>query len=218
MQIRALSVDAAGTMIVPHPGVGAVYAEVARAFGLDRDARDLDAAFPAAFARVRARWRIPFGADEEDARRFWAAVVEGTFAEPMPYEIVCELYDTFALAQRWRILPGVREALAMVRGLGLPIMVVSNFDGRLGPLLDGLTLGPFAAVITSGMAGRAKPDPAALLMGCDRLGIAPVGVLHCGDSVREDGEMAASVGASYLQCSPEQGVPLAELAARLASA
>ncbi|MBA3937490.1 MAG: HAD family hydrolase, partial [Planctomycetes bacterium] len=35
--IRALTVDAAGTLIVPDPGVGAVYAEVAAACGLVRD-------------------------------------------------------------------------------------------------------------------------------------------------------------------------------------
>jgi len=215
--IRALSFDAAGTLVVPHPGVGAVYAEVARDWGLERDAAELDAAFGPALARVRASWRVPYGADEDDARRFWAEVVEATFGEALPYEVVCELYDTFATARRWRILPGASEALALATRLGLPAVVVSNFDCRLGPLLCELGLGPFAAVETSTMVGTAKPHPAALLLACERLALPPTAVLHLGDSAREDGEMARAAGASYLACSAQEGIPLGELAARLAA-
>jgi putative hydrolase of the HAD superfamily len=215
-RLRALTFDAAGTLFVPHPGVGAVYAELACACGLERDAAQLEAAFAPAFASVRARWRVPYGANEEDARRFWAAVVEGTFGEALPYELVCELYDAFARARRWRILPGVREALALAGRHELPIAVVSNFDCRLHVLLAELDLGPFAAIVTSTMVGAAKPDPRVLLSACARMGVPPAAVLHCGDSAREDGEMAAAAGAEYLACSPELGVPLAELAARLA--
>lgn len=199
--IRAVTVDAAGTLIVPHPSVGAVYAEVASAGGLERDAAELERAFPAAFAATRARWGVPYGRDEEDARRFWLAVVEATFGEPLPYEIACELYDTFATARRWRVLPGVRETLACVRAAGLPLAVVSNFDGRLAPVLAGLELGPFAAVVTSARIGRAKPDPAPLLAACAALGVAPAQVLHLGDSEREDGGMCDTAGARWLPCS-----------------
>lgn len=214
--IRALAFNVVGTLIVPHPGVGAVYAEVARAAGLERDAGELEAAFSPAFARARARWRVPYGADEEDARRFWAAVIEGTFGEALPYELICDLYDTFARARRWRVLPGVAEALTLARDRGLPVAVVSNFDCRLQPLLAELALGPFAAIITSTMVGAAKPDPRALLRACARLDVPPGAVLHCGDSLREDGEMADAAGAAFLACSPASGIPLAALAARLA--
>ena len=217
-RIRALAFDAAGTLISPFPGVGAVYAEVASACGLERDAAALEADFAPAFARVRARWRVPYGANEDDARRFWAAVVEATFGEALPYELVCDLYDTFARARRWRILPGVAEALALAASHRLPVAVVSNFDCRLQPLLAELALGPFAAIVTSTMVGAAKPDPRALLSACTRMGVAPADVLHCGDSAHEDGEMAAAAGAAYLACSPVEGVPVAELAARLAAA
>jgi putative hydrolase of the HAD superfamily len=214
--LRALTFDAVGTMIVPHPGVGLVYAEVARACGLERSAQELEAAFAPAFAGVRARWRVPYGANEEDARRFWAAVVEGTFGEALPYELVCELYDTFARARRWRVLPGAREALQLAGSQGLPVAVVSNFDCRLQVLLAELGLGPFAAIVTSTMVGAAKPDPRVLVNACARIGVPPAAVLHCGDSAREDGEMADAAGAEYLACSPELGIPLPQLAARLA--
>jgi putative hydrolase of the HAD superfamily len=212
--IRAVTLDAAGTLIVPHPSVGAVYAEVAAEGGLERDAGQLERAFPAAFAAVRARWGVPYGRDEDDARRFWLAVVEATFGEPLPYEIACELYDTFARARRWRVLPGVREALDLLRAQGLPLAVVTNFDGRVVPLLAELELGPFAAVVTSARIGRPKPDPAALLAACAVLAVPPSAVLHLGDSEREDGGMCAAAGARWLPCAG--GIPLADLRAILA--
>ena len=211
--IRAITLDAAGTLMVPHPSVGAVYAEVAAAGGLDRDAADLERTFPAAFATTRERWGVPYGRDEDDARRFWMAVVEATFGEPLPYEIACELYDTFATARRWRVLPGVRETLAFLRSVDLPLAVVSNFDGRLVQVLAELDLGPFAVVVTSAQVGRAKPDSAPLLAACTVLGVTAAEVLHLGDSEREDGGMCDTAGARWLRCSG--GISLAEVRAIL---
>jgi putative hydrolase of the HAD superfamily len=207
--IRAVSFDAAGTLIAPHPSVGAVYAEVATAFGLERDAAELERAFYPAFKAVQARWGVPYGADEKDARRFWHAVIDDTFGEPLPYEIACELYDTFATAKRWRVLPGVRDALTMIGDLNLPMAVVSNFDNRLLQVLSDLYLGPFCTVVTSVSVGRAKPDPLPLLTVCRVIDVLPAHVLHLGDSEREDGGMCQATGARWLRC--EGGIPLDEL-------
>ena len=208
--IRAVTFDAAGTLIAPHPSVGAVYAEVATAFGLERDAAGLDRAFLPAFKAVQARWGVPYGADEQDARRFWHAVIEDTFGEPLPYEIACELYDTFATARRWRVLPGVRDALSLIGDRNLPMAVVSNFDNRLFQVLNDLYLGPFCTVVTSVSVGRAKPDPLPLLTVCRIIDVSPAQVLHLGDSEREDGGMCRAAGARWLPC--EGGIPLDELA------
>lgn len=208
--IRAVTFDAAGTLIAPHPSVGAVYAEVATTFGLERDAGELERAFLPAFKGVQARWGVPYGADDNDARRFWHAVIEDTFGEPLPYEIACELYDTFATAKRWRVLPGVRDALTLIGEHNLPMAVVSNFDNRLLPLLGDLYLGPFCTVVTSASVGKAKPDPAALLTACRVIDVTPDQVLHLGDSEREDGGMCTAAGARWLRC--EGGIPLDELA------
>jgi putative hydrolase of the HAD superfamily len=208
--IRAVTFDAAGTLIAPHPSVGAVYAEIAASFGLERDADGLDRAFLPAFKAVQARWGVPYGADERDARRFWHAVIEDTFGEPLPYEIACELYDTFATARRWRVLPGVRDALTLIGDRNLPMAVVSNFDNRLLSLLGDLYLGPFCTVVTSVSVGRAKPDPLPLLTACRIIDVSPAQVLHLGDSEREDGGMCQATGARWLRC--EGGIPLDELA------
>ena len=184
--------------MVPFPSVGAVYAEMAHAHGLDRSAGDLDTAFGPAFRAVQQRWGVPYGADDEDARRFWIEVITGTFGEPLSYELMMDLYDTFAEARRWRVLPGAREALAWCRHHGLKTAVVSNFDGRLLVLLKALELS-VDTVVTSTMAGRAKPDPAPLRMAVDLLQVSCAEVLHVGDSASEDGGMCAALGVRFLQ-------------------
>ncbi|MBA3709800.1 MAG: HAD-IA family hydrolase [Planctomycetes bacterium] len=216
--IRAVSFDAAGTLFVPHPGVGAVYAEVAARHGIVRDACELESRFRPAFAAAQRRWRVPYGADDSDALTFWAEVISGTFGEPLPYETVCDLYDAFASATRWRLVPGAHAAVDLARAHGLPTAVVSNFDCRLEPLLAGIGLGPFDAVVASTAVGRAKPDPAVLIEACRRLGVVPADVLHLGDSEREDGVMCVAAGARWLRVDPLVGIPLEELSAILAVA
>ncbi len=208
--IRAVTVDAAGTLIAPSQPVGTVYAEVASAHGLSRDAAVLEAAFLPAFKAMQERWGVPYGADEADARRFWHAVIAATFAEPLPPGLAGALFDTFATAERWQVLPGAHEALALIASCQLPLAVVSNFDGRLPGVLEALGLGPFQAMVISAEVGCAKPHPAPLLTACRRLAVTPDQVLHLGDSEREDGGMCQATGARWLRCAG--GIPLAELA------
>ena len=214
--IAAVTIDAAGTLIAPHPGVGLVYAEVAAAHGLVVDAVALEAGFPAAFASVREAWGVPYGQDEADARRFWSAVVERTFARPLPQGLADALYDTFAGPARWRVLPGAAAALRLIAARGLPCAVVSNFDGRLHGLLPALGLGPIATVVVSSQVGAAKPDPAPLREAARRLGVAPSSILHLGDSRREDGGMCQAAGCAWFAVDPMNGIDLARLADALA--
>lgn len=209
--IHAITFDAVGTLIVPHPGVGDVYAEVAAAYGVHCPVAEVARRFPAAFAAARAAWRTPYGADEDDARRFWARVVKDTFPVPLPARAVDAIYLAFAQPGRWRVLPGVRASLAVVVARDLPCAVVSNFDCRLEPLLAGLGLGPFTTVITSAEVGRAKPDPELLFTAARHLCVQPRQILHVGDSPVEDGAMAAAAGAHFQLVPSGEGIEAAKL-------
>jgi putative hydrolase of the HAD superfamily len=209
--IHAITFDAVGTLIVPHPGVGEVYAEVAAAYGVDCPVAVVARRFPAAFAAARAAWSTPYGADEDDARRFWARVVKDTFPVPLPARAVDAIYQAFAHPGRWRVLPGVRAALAVVVARDLPCAVVSNFDCRLEPLLAGLGLGPFTTVITSAEVGRAKPDPELLFTAARHLCVQPHQILHVGDNPVEDGAMAAAAGTHFQLVPSGEGIEAAKL-------
>ncbi|MCS6970468.1 MAG: HAD-IA family hydrolase [Planctomycetota bacterium] len=213
--IRAVTVDVHGTLIVPQPSVGAIYAEIAASFGIAATAEQLDDAFAAAFAATRAAWPVPYGADDEDARRFWHAVIERSFGRPLPEALRDTIYDAFAGPERWRVLPGARAALQLIAARGLPCAVVSNFDCRLHRLLAGLELGPFACVVVSAQVGAVKPDPAPLLAAAAALRVPPAAILHLGDSEREDGELCRRCGCRWLPVDPERGIDVRQLRAVL---
>jgi putative hydrolase of the HAD superfamily len=216
--IRAVSFDAVGTLIAPAAPVGRIYADTAARHGVIAGAEALDAAFPDALRLVRGRWVVPYGADEADARRFWTEVVRSCFAAAgvaVDDTVAADCYDTFAAPPAWRVLPGTRAALADADAAGLPMAVISNFDRRLAPLLTGLGLGPFVAVITSAEAGTAKPDPCLLHLAAARLGVPPQDVLHVGDSASEDGGMCAAAGCGFLLVDPAVGVQANDLRAAL---
>jgi putative hydrolase of the HAD superfamily len=72
--------------------------------------------------------------------------------------------------------------------------VVSNFDQRLLPLLEGLGLRRWLeVVVVSSAAGAAKPSPLPFHQALERLGVEARHSWHVGDS-REDAEGAAAAG------------------------
>lgn len=212
---RAVSFDVHGTLIVPHPSVGAVYAAEAAAHGLERSPAALDAAFVPAFRSFAGGWAVPYGRDERDARRFWDAVIDATFGEPVPGALRRALFERFGRGAAWRVLPGAREALAIVRGRGLPCYACTNFDGRVRAVLRDLGLDAFDALFLSAEVGAAKPDPAVLRAAAAHAGCRTPELLHVGDHEREDAGACAASGAAWLRVAQPGGVDVDRLAAVL---
>jgi putative hydrolase of the HAD superfamily len=77
---------------------------------------------------------------------------------------------------------GAADAIRRVRGLGYRVGVVSNADGRVEALLQGLGLAELVEfVIDSHAVGVAKPDPRIFRMGAERLGLPPEACVYVGD-------------------------------------
>jgi putative hydrolase of the HAD superfamily len=95
----------------------------------------------------------------------------------------------------------VREALQMLRGAGLSLVVVSNSDGTVE---DGLRAGGLRpllhGVIDSAVVGAEKPDPAIFRHALDLVGSRPDRTLHVGDLFSVDvlGARAAGLHAVLL--------------------
>jgi HAD superfamily hydrolase (TIGR01509 family) len=100
----------------------------------------------------------------------------------------------------WAI-PGVIEAMGVIRDLGIRVSVVSNSDGSVA---DSLRLagfdGAFEDVVDSAIVGASKPDPRIFRIACERLGVDPSVVWYVGDSMHHDvgGAAAAGLGGSWL--------------------
>ncbi len=105
--------------------------------------------------------------------------------------------DDFMASIRFEAIPGAIETLEELRGRGLDLAVVSNWDVGLAEHLERLGVGHlFSAVVTSAEAGAAKPDPAVLHLALERLRVEPARALHVGDE-DEDEQGAAAAGVRF---------------------
>jgi putative hydrolase of the HAD superfamily len=202
--IRAVTLDAAGTLFAPSEPVGVTYARVARRHGIAADPAGVEARFrralraapPLAFPGTTASGRALL------ERAWWLDVVRTALsaddATP-PRLAACfeALFAHYARADAWTVFADVPPALAALRSHGVRLAVVSNFDGRLPGVLDGLGLGgAFDAVVWSSAAGAAKPDPAIFEAAAGRLEVDTRATWHVGDDPHADVGGARAAGAT----------------------
>jgi putative hydrolase of the HAD superfamily len=195
-KIRAIFFDAAGTLIHLPKGVGFHYAEVARPFGAELSAKDLDKAF-------RAVWQsmpppAP-GPRPDDDKSWWRALVRevtrsiGVGIRPFD-EFFEKVYARFEEPGVWQLFPEVSGVLGQLRGR-YALAIVSNFDRRLRRVLRDLgIIDRFDAILISSEVGADKPDPRIFTAGCTALGLDPAEALHVGDDPVRDWDGARKAG------------------------
>jgi putative hydrolase of the HAD superfamily len=202
--VRAVLFDAAGTLIRPRAPVGETYARIGRAYGVEADATRIDHAFRARLRRMPAMVfpSVPPDRVATLERDWWRTLVRDVFATAAPGAAFTDfaacfeqLFAHYAEASAWTAMPGAHALLTELRQRGLRTGMVSNFDHRLGALLDGLGLGALLdVVIRPADAGAAKPDARIFAAALARLGIAPHEALYVGDDPDEDIAGAQAAG------------------------
>lgn len=92
-----------------------------------------------------------------------------------------------ALAVDSTMFPGVAELLAAIEARGLRWGIVTNKpEGLAVGVVDGFGWTSRCAVLVGGdTLPKRKPDPAPLLLACERLGIAPDEAIYVGDDERD---------------------------------
>jgi len=233
--VRAVSFDAAGTLIHLAEPVGTTYAKVAARHGFGADPRMLGDAF----ARLWKQFPPPFSADgsessenpgnsvnDPDERSWWRRFVFGVFRECGTSGIDdAEAFDCFfdALYQHyespgtWYADPEAAETLSRLNGR-LPCLLLSNFDARLRRILADLDLlEPFERVYLSCELRLSKPDPRVFARVASDLSLAPSEILHVGDDPRCDWQGAADAGFQVFRAG-HRGRPLSALIEELSLA
>jgi len=195
--IRGVLFDAGNTLIRVRGTVGAVYAQVARRYGVAVDSDALERTFREAFGARKGGFigAVSRPHSPERERAWWWQLVGEVFRHAGAWEDLAprfdeffeELYAEFEKPEHWEIFPDVEPCLRQLTARGVPTGVLSNWDSRLHTVLDGLGLSDrFRFVLTSAEFGAEKPDPDIFLEGARRLGCAPAEVLHVGDLYRDD--------------------------------
>lgn len=211
-RLSAISLDCHGTLIHT-PRMPSIYAEVLTRHGLGVTDEQVEAGFHEVWQEFESHRQLGherYGRGPEDARRWWFGFLTRLcerleLGEPTPFT-AAELFDRFAHADAWEVFPEVAEALSELKGRGIKLAVVSNWDHRLPVLLDRLGLGRFFDVVVySQEVGAEKPEPLIFERTLTRLGLSPGAVLHVGDRAMEDVEGALGVGMRALLLDREGG-------------
>ncbi len=182
--LRCVSLDALGTLVELEPPWPLLAAEL----GIAADERVERA------MRAEMRYYREHSHEGRDAgslaalrRRCARIVSEGLGRRVTP--------DQLMAAIRFRAYPDAKPALRELRGIGLRLVCVSNWDVSLPSVLDRCGLaGELDAVITSAATGARKPDARIFAAALAAVGCDPAEALHVGDSVTEDVAGARSAG------------------------
>jgi REG-2-like HAD superfamily hydrolase len=177
-----------------------VYARVAADHGFRVEAATLQERFGEAWGDSLERSRTRgHECSDETLRDGWLRIVSRTFGDAVPASelpaIFNDLYERFVSPRAWTIVPGARDTFEMLRGRGLRLGILSNWDDRLRVTLERLELLPlFDLVVISHEVGFEKPHDAMFATALRLCGASPEHVLHVGDSFEADIRPARELG------------------------
>jgi putative hydrolase of the HAD superfamily len=199
--LSAVFFDVGNTLLYPYPSVSHVVEQLLRAAGHTRDLASIEELMPLVDAYYEDRFRADdtFWTSEQATSEVWlgmySLLCRRLGIEEEAEAIARAVYSEFGKPERWRAFDDVAPALVRLRAAGLRTGVVSNWDGRLEGLLDGLGLTPLLdTVVSSAAVGLHKPDPRVFELACDRLGVTPEVSAHVGDHFYSDILGARAVG------------------------
>lgn len=117
-------------------------------------------------------------------------------------------------AIRFRAFPDALPALAELRGLGMRLVCVSNWDYSLPEVLERVGLrNELDGVVSSAAVGARKPDPRIFEAALELTACAPEEALHVGDTRAEDVEGARAAAIRALLLERDGGGDIESLAA-----
>jgi HAD superfamily hydrolase (TIGR01509 family) len=193
-QLDGVTIDAYGTLVTlidPVPELTTALA--ARNVSRDRDtiARGFRTEV-AHYARHSAS-----GHDEEGLAHLQRECAR-VFLEAVAADLDVDAFaPVYASAMHFEVLPGIVPALGRLRGLGLELAVVANWDLTLRRLLDETGLAVF---FRCAVHAAAKPAPDGLLRALAELQVDPTRALHIGDD--EVDELAARAAGMQFAAAP----------------
>ena len=194
--MRALLLDALGTLVELEPPVAPLRRELRERCGL---------AVSEAQARVALRAEIAFYRAHHDEASDRVRLADlrrraaGALRDALPADAAAApldaLTEALLAALRFRPFEEVAEVLRGARERGVRLVVVSNWDVSLHDVLEETGLAPLLdGVVTSAELGSAKPAGAIFARGLALAGAVAEEAVHVGDSVVHDVEGALAAG------------------------
>jgi putative hydrolase of the HAD superfamily len=201
---RAALLDALGTLLELQPPWHLLRATLSRRHGIEVSEQEAKEAVLAEMSYYREHHAEGADADRlADLRRRCAAVLR----ERLPAAGglgLDELNEVLLDSLRFSPFADAAPTLATLRGAGLRLAVVSNWDCSLPGVLSQVGLGAAVdEIVVSAEAGSTKPEPRIYELALERLRCAPEEAIFVGDSLETDvaGAHAAGVRAILINRS-----------------
>ncbi len=191
--------DSTGTLMTPDPEPAAVYHQVAAQWGCVTDLDQVRVNLKAAMAEHFFADTAFDPTTEENEWERWNKIVADTLPglDPAVFpSAFSSLWKRFAAAEAWRLFDDVLPAIERLRSAGYSLAIASNFDRRLGMILDEMGVADrFDRVLISSDLGWSKPNKAFFDAARDRLhGSDSHRLLMIGDTKRGDVDAAVEAG------------------------
>ncbi len=193
---RAVFFDAGHTLLHAWPSVPEIYASEARRLGAEVEAGQIAAAWPPLWRRFTKRYAADpanGAASEAQDREMWRVMLR-ELADALPALAAADfetwfdrLYALFGTAAVWRLYDDAMPALEALRGAGVRVAVVSNWDLRLRRIASELGLDRLVEfAVISAECGARKPDRRIFDRALELAGSRPEETVHVGDLYDED--------------------------------
>jgi putative hydrolase of the HAD superfamily len=215
--IRAVTIDALGTLLELMPPAPRLRAGLRERFGLEVSDAEAGRAMRAEIGFYRAHLHLGRDRAGLDAlRRRCAEVLRDTLAAPR-LELGA-LTEVLLAAIRFEPFPDAVPALQALRAAGLRLVAASNWDVSLHEQLERTGLSPLLdGAVSSAEAGAAKPDPAILVRALAIAGAEPGHAWHVGDDLKADVGAARAAGVRPVLIDREGAVDVPAGVLRIAS-
>jgi putative hydrolase of the HAD superfamily len=207
-QPRAILLDAGNTLFYERPSRFDVYAEAARALGLEADLNAVAVAMRTEHERLPRVEGEPVRYTDRWFETYVPAVFRSLGApEPLLVGLASRLLERFRRTAMFHLFPETLEVLDALRARGVRTAVVSNWSPRLPGHLAALGVAERVdAALVSAIEGVEKPACAIFERALDRLGVRPQDALHVGDHLVNDVQGARAAGIRALLLSRD-GAP-----------
>jgi putative hydrolase of the HAD superfamily len=205
----ALTFDAMGTLLHMEPPGPHVRAELLRVTGVEVSEERAASAFASEIGYYLQHHLE--GADPaslSELRDRCAAVLRN--ALELPQVELAQMREVLLGSIRFHAFDDAAPALEELRGLGLRLVVASNWDSSLPDVLERAGLAPLLdGVVSSAMAGSVKPAPGVFREALRLVGAEPRDALHVGDSLENDIEGARALGMRAVLIERDGAAPAA---------
>lgn len=198
---KAIFFDAVGTLFRVRGGVGQVYWEIARPYGVRATPEAIERTFQEVFsgAPPLAFSRIQSGLLRRSEREWWRRIVLEVFRRVGMIRnfnaYFEEVFRAFSGLRGWELYPETREALRELKKAGFILGIISNFDSRILTVCTDLEIFQYLdSIQISSREGAAKPDAQIFQKALQQHRLAPGEAVHVGDSLKDDVTGARSAG------------------------